>query len=222
LQTKVFGKVLGGYFVDIGANDGVTFSNTYFFENHGWQGVCVEPIPEVFEKLIRNRKCKCLSGVISDNNAEYAKLLHVTGSEMLSGIVDNLEQKYLERINQENAGGTEILEVKNYNFNQVIENTKIDYLSIDTEGSEFPILQSIDFTKFAIKVISVENNYQTNDIRIFLKTKGFKYLKTIGADEIYINQRYRHLVNVFDSLNLLIWRIIKQCKRILKSIIKKS
>jgi len=44
-----------GFFVDIGANDGVTFSNTYALERKGWRGLCVEPHPDVFEQLRRNR-----------------------------------------------------------------------------------------------------------------------------------------------------------------------
>lgn len=48
-----------GFYVDIGANDGVSISNTLLFENLGWQGFCVEASPKTYEALRKNRKCDC-------------------------------------------------------------------------------------------------------------------------------------------------------------------
>jgi hypothetical protein len=53
-----FNRKKDGFFVDIGANDGVTYNNTFVFEQLGWKGICVEqPHPAVFKKLVANRKC---------------------------------------------------------------------------------------------------------------------------------------------------------------------
>jgi len=99
LENNLFKKINNGFFVDIGANDGVTFSNTYFFEKKGWDGLCVEPIPSVFEKLNQNRKCKCICGVISEKIDEFSKFLHLTGEyEMLSGVIEKYDDKHLRRI----------------------------------------------------------------------------------------------------------------------------
>ena len=48
-----------GSFVEIGAFEGAKKNSTIILENKGWQGVCVEPTPESFQKLIQNRKCRC-------------------------------------------------------------------------------------------------------------------------------------------------------------------
>jgi hypothetical protein len=64
--------------------------------------------------------------------------------------------------------------------------TEIDYCSIDTEGSEFNIVQSIDYDKVNIKIFSIENNYGENDIENYLKTKGYILYKKIEWDDIYI------------------------------------
>ena len=54
----LFSKKMNGFFVDIGAHNGVNFSNSLFFETYrDWKGVCIEPIPEVFEQLQKNRNC---------------------------------------------------------------------------------------------------------------------------------------------------------------------
>ena len=59
----LFKKKSNGTFVDIGAHDGVTFSNSYFFEKErNWKGICVEPIPEIFSKLDETRNCIKING----------------------------------------------------------------------------------------------------------------------------------------------------------------
>src|SRR5687767_14863567 len=87
LETEVFKGKRGGVFVDIGANDGITLSNTYFFEKYrDWTGICIEPIPAVFEKLRANRKAICVNGCIAPSNGT-AEFLWVSGAaEMLSGL----------------------------------------------------------------------------------------------------------------------------------------
>lgn len=181
----------GGVFVDIGANDGVTYSNTLFFEkNLGWTGICIEPIPTVFEKLKANRKSKCIQGCISDKPG-VTQFLWLNGpSEMLSGIYENLDPRHLQRINREVnqlGGSIETLQVKCYKLNDLLLDNNIkfvDYMSIDTEGGELEILKSIDFSSIDIDVIDVENNYASPEFKIFLESKGYK-LMVGGQDEIY-------------------------------------
>ena len=69
--------------------------------------------------------------------------------------------------------------------------TKIDYISIDIEGGELNVLKSIDFEKYSIKVISVENNSpDKNNFKSFFSEKNFKYFDRIGHDEIFFNKKY--------------------------------
>lgn len=180
-----------GVFVDIGAHDGVTLSNTYFFEkNMDWTGVCVEPNPEVYESLKNNRKCLCVQGCIYDKK-DSAPFLKISGwAEMLSGIVENYDPKHVKRIQWEielNGGESEVIDVKCYNLTDLLlENDirHVDYLSIDTEGGELGILQSIDFSQIDIDVIEVENNYQTPFSEL-LEPLGYEKIGKKGPDEIY-------------------------------------
>lgn len=180
-----------GVFVDVGAHDGILLSNTYFFEKEmGWTGICVEPIPEVFQRLRTNRSCACIEGCIFDNR-DAVPFLKISGwAEMLSGIIANYDPRHVERIQWEiaqNWGGTEVIEVRCYNLTQLLldhEIQHVDYLSIDTEGGEFGILQSIDFDQIDIEIIEVENNYD-DPFEPFLESKGYKKLCRIGPDELY-------------------------------------
>jgi FkbM family methyltransferase len=191
VYENIFKNKEGGIFVDIGAHDGITLSNTYFFEKYmRWTGICVEPIPEVFERLKTNRKCVCIQGCICDKH-EIVPFLKISGyAEMLSGIIENYDPHHVERLQREisqNGGRSEVINVRCYNLSQLLVDKGIrhvDYLSIDTEGGEFGILQSIDFARIDIDVIEVENNYH-EPFQEYLKPLGYRKLCDLGPDEIY-------------------------------------
>ena len=68
---------------------------------------------------------------------------------------------------------------------------EIDYLSIDIEGGEMELLDSIDFKKYNIKVISVENNSPEKlNFKEFFDKKNFNYFDRVGQDEIFYNKNY--------------------------------
>lgn len=190
-------KIGPGIFVDIGAHDGLTYSNTYFFEKElGWTGICIEPLPEIFNKLTKNRTCICINGCISNTNG-LAQFLSIQGySEMLSGLIDNYHPKHLDRIENEltqHGGKKEVITTQCYRLKDLLEKyniTHIDYLSIDTEGSELDILKSIDFSLMDIDIISVENNYNDPNFNKYLSSHHYKLVKKIGGDEIYQKADY--------------------------------
>jgi FkbM family methyltransferase len=91
-----------GVFVDIGAYDGEIDSNSLFFENLGWDGICIEPNPEIFKKLKNIRKCKCLPYAISDKN-EITQFFQIKeGPSTLSGLVNEFTEKAIRRIHDYN------------------------------------------------------------------------------------------------------------------------
>jgi FkbM family methyltransferase len=184
--------------VDIGAHDGVSFSNSYFFEEEReWTGVCFEPNPTVFELLKKNRfisrDCHLVNAGIGATPG-IMPFCKCTGStEMLSGFIDLYDVRHLQRIDNEialNGGSRELIPVKVVRLNEHLSSigiSHIDYLSIDTEGGEQEILESIDFDKLSIDVISVENNYNSPRMKKFLESKGFRLHTVVSCDEIYIN-----------------------------------
>ncbi len=198
-QDKLLNKILkgkrNGVFVDIGAHDGETFSNSLFFEKElGWKGICVEPIPEVFEKLDAARNCIKINGCISDKS-DQEQFLRVRGevvdTEMLSGLLSDYDQRHLDRIDRElkeYGGDKEVISVQCYNINDLLrENgfTAVDFFTIDTEGNELKILKTIDFEAFDIDLLIVENNYESDENKKFMESKGYKRIKTVGHDEIF-------------------------------------
>lgn len=193
VNEKIFQGMENGFFVDIGAHDGISISNSYFFEQHkNWNGICVEPIPEVFELLRKNRKCICIEGAISSENG-YQDFLQIQGPvEMLSGLVDKFDFRDKERIDielQNRGGSCKVVKVKTYTLQSILDAhnvTHIDLLSVDSEGAELAILQSIDFKKVKIECIIAENNYQKKSVEEFLTMQGFRLVEKLPFDDIFL------------------------------------
>ena len=186
------------FFVDIGAHDGISGSNTYFFEKElKWQGICIEPILERYNQLVKNRDCFCLNCCIFDKVARVPFTENHGYTEMLSGITETYDIRHQQRIvreQQSEGGDSTVLYKSAYPLNSILdlhEVKEVDYLSIDTEGSEFNILNSLDYDKFFIKTISVENNYPDDFARIhsLLLSKNFTHVARLGGDEIYFNNK---------------------------------
>lgn len=215
LQDKFINEVLfpdlqKGFFIDIGAHDGISLSNTYFFEkNKLWNGICFEPNPVIYEALKKNRTCRIKNACVGDENKEIVFCKVDGPSNMLSGIYDHYSDLHLKRIQSEIAkfgGSYELIKVDMLRLSDLLEaGQEIHYLSIDTEGNELSILQSIDFGKNRIISITVENNYHNPAINSFLKSRGFILLTRIKMDEVYILKSYYGL-SIFLRTSLWIGR----------------
>lgn len=113
---------------------------------------------------------------------------------MLSGLVDNYHPNHKNRIKSKMAQGEiskspEIIQVQCLLFNSILEQHNIyhiDYLTIDTEGNEYEILKTIDFNKYKIDVIDVENNYRETKVKKLLLEKGYCLVESLLQDDIYM------------------------------------
>lgn len=198
LNEVIFKYEKGNVFVEIGAHDGVSFSNSYFFEkNLAWTGICIEPNPNVFNVLQANRNCICEQICISDSNAKKPFLLcNGYMLEMYSGLLDNYDPRHLDRIDTEMnifGGGKQVIWVDCCTLKSLFEKhmiTHIDFLSIDIEGGEKEALQSIDFAAVTINVIVVENNFNGTSLKEYLEAKGYILKAHIGKDDIYLRKGY--------------------------------
>lgn len=193
LDEVIFNKKSGGFFLDIGAHDGISYSNTFFFEKERqFKGICFEPNPFVFEKLQQNRHCKLMNVCIGDEG-DTLDFMKVSGyGEMLSGLVDSFDERHLQRIEEgiKNFGGTkEIIKVKSVNLANLpdLKGKVIDYCNIDTEGNEMIILKTIDFSKLNIRVFTIENNYRNPAQQQILFDNGYE-LFHIAGDEFFIKK----------------------------------
>jgi FkbM family methyltransferase len=186
---KFYNNKRNGFFVEIGASDGKELSNTYLLETeYGWSGICAEPIPSKFDTLIQNRpnsKC-CNDAVYSESGLEL--LFDIANNyDLLSGISDHIDKHKTDV----EANKTQIT-VKTISFGDLLDKYSapffIDYLSLDTEGSELEILKSIDLKKYTFGLIDVEHNFvepRRTNIRTLLETAGYIYVRENQFDDCY-------------------------------------
>lgn len=194
LVEEILPGQVHGTFVDIGANDGITFSNTFFLEKRGWSGIAVEPIPAVYEKLARNRQCTTIHGCVAKTTGKGV-FRAITGySEMLSGLLNEYDPRHKSRIERElglHGGEYRDIEVDCFSFADVVASqnlTEIDFLNIDVEGAEFNVLSGIDFSRTEIHVVCIENSYLDYRIPKLLIGNGFRFHSVLG-DEFYVKPK---------------------------------
>lgn len=195
LHKYVFKDKRIGFFVDIGAHDGISYSNTYFLEKElGWHGICIEPQKIQFLKLQKNRSAACLQCCIFDTDGE-TEFLQAEGEgivNMFSGIAGTYPQEQLAILDNEikHANGKiNKIRMKTRSLNSICREHKInhiDLLAIDTEGSEKKIIEAIDFEKISIDVIVVENNdVNDNSIKKYLNEHGYIHIKRLWIDDVF-------------------------------------
>jgi FkbM family methyltransferase len=215
VRRRFFRSQNDGFFIEVGADDGVDKSNTLYFEKLGWSGICVEPSPTRFQKLAKNRSCVCLNKAIHPIRGSL-EFMDIDGyGKGLSGIIENYDSRHLERIEKEISGNENTLSVNKIMVDCVplaevlgeMGVTHVNYISIDVEGSELDVLKSIDFNKVTFDVIVIEDNYSSKALREFLLEKGYLRHKRIKIDEIYVsksiaNKKESLLGKFFDSFKI--------------------
>src|ERR1700754_3325813 len=116
LDEVVFNRKKNGYFLDIGAHDGKTLSNTYVFEKErGFRGICFEPNPKVFAELKGNRQCTLINKGVGKKNGKVEFMAIEGYAEMLSGVIENFDPAHLSRIDDDlkvKGGQKKIIEIE--------------------------------------------------------------------------------------------------------------
>ena len=164
----------GGYFVEFGATNGVDINNTSLLEkNFDWTGIVAEPCKKWHNDLQVNRGCNIELDCVWSKTGDTLQFVEAEDAELST--VHQLSGKDIhgaERL----VGGTSY-PVKTISLNDLLRKynapAKMDYLSIDTEGSELEILSSLNFDEFEFSVITCEHNYTSDREKIFsLLTKN--------------------------------------------------
>jgi FkbM family methyltransferase len=165
-----------GFFVDIGATDGILFNNTFLLESEfGWRGICAEPNPDYFAKLAQNRTCTVSADCIA---GESGREVEFVLADEFGGITEYCKDMHDERRRAFKDLGKTLM-FKTTSLDDFLRKHNaprtIDYLSIDTEGSEYEILKNFPFDQWEVRLITVEHNFtpMRQSIRELLTAKGY-------------------------------------------------
>ena len=170
------GNKKNGYFVEFGATDGEALSNSYMLEKvNDWNGICLEPNPSYHTALKSNRACYIDHRCVYKNSGEKIDLMCTE-----NGIYSRIKTiNPLDGHEHSNRQKFSIVAVKTVTLNDALDHYKapdeIDYVSIDTEGSEYEILKAFDFSKRRVNLFTIEHNFTTlrADIHSLMKSKGY-------------------------------------------------
>jgi len=167
-----------GYFVEFGATDGVLLSNTYLLERrYGWMGICAEPHPEFFAQLRRNRRCHVSDACVAGESGRDVEFIL---ANEYGGIADFAGNDSHAAKRQAFRSLGKVIHMQTTSLDELLTSFRapreIDYLSLDTEGSEYEILSAFPFERWRIHCITVEHNFsETREpIRKLLETRGYR------------------------------------------------
>ncbi len=160
-----------GLFVEAGANDGFSYSNTYYLEKfRGWRGILVEGIPELFEKARRRRPQSQVFNyalVPFDRDGTEVEMIYGNLMSLVTGAMGSDEADYnhiCEARKHDPSSGSYRVKVRGRALSSILDEcgvSKIDFLSLDAEGFEAPILQGINFPRHRPEYICVEARFRT-------------------------------------------------------------
>lgn len=171
LIENFFKTKANGYFIEIGAANGVQDSSAYILEKHfNWNGIAVEANPDFFSELEKNRRCKCVNVALSNTTGKdkfiKSKNKHYSGLE-----------KYITSWHSDKVynDGFTAIDVETLTIEDLLKANEcpvdIDFISIDVEGAELEILEKFPFDKYNVSLFIVEKNvHRIND---FLKSNGY-------------------------------------------------
>lgn len=184
-----------GYFVEFGATNGVDLSNSYLLEkDFGWKGILAEPAKIWHAELLKNRTA----------NIDFDCVWKESGRVMQFAVAENAEFSTLGDFAGSDAHkkarkSAAWQSVKTISLNDLLERHSapavIDYLSIDTEGSEFEILSAFDFSRHTFSVISCEHNYSDQRQPIYDLLVRNNYIRVFDGlsrwDDWYVHASIR-------------------------------
>lgn len=207
-----------GFYVEVGAFDGVRLSNTYHFESIGWRGVLVEPDPDNAESCRRHRPASrtCACAAVGPEDGAEIVFHRVAGGEVYS--TTQLSGAHRERLERLGLARRE-LRVPARTLDAILAEAPpaaIDFVSIDVEGGELRVLRGFDLCRWRPAVVLVETNARVRDpaVREYFVARGYGYLHSIDVNDFYVPLAGGPLrVRLVDAARYLGHRIARRLRR---------
>lgn len=185
------GEKRAGYFVEFGACDGLHFSNSCLLErDYGWKGIVAEPNPHWHAALAENRRCSVTHECVSATSGDVVSFdcMDRPALSTLSGT--NTQDMHRRKVRKR-------IDVSTISLNDLLDShdapAVVDYISIDTEGSELMILEAFDFSRRQVDFFTVEHNYneaRRDAVLTLMEANGFRrwYPEITRFDDWFVNR----------------------------------
>ena len=226
LESFFKGKA-DGFFVEVGAYDGVVLSNTYFFENIGWTGVLVEPDGAKAARCRANRpksqvfECAAVTSPTLDEITFYA----VDGGEVYSTV--NMTEHHRLRLTKYGLSFSET-RVRAMTLDRILKAAgvdKIDFITIDVEEGEMDVLGGFDLMRWRPEAVMVETSARVREaeVRRYFVERGYVFHHSIAINDIYVPlRRHETLTAAIDAASYALHRTSKSVRRRLSYLARRA
>ena len=184
--TKLLNGQRGGFFVEIGGYDGQYLSNTILLEKqYNWTGLLIEANTDLFPLMKKtDRNCYMINCCIGKEGSNMTFLI----ADVLSSSYKTLTDRHRKRISMMNPKGSKEMSVLCHSLQNImnqIGQTRIDYFSLDVEGAELFILNSIDWESLYIDVFTIETDQHRDEIIAFMEDHGYERIAKLQGDDVF-------------------------------------
>ena len=194
-----FNGLCNGTYIEMGALDGLRYSNTYMFNQvFHWRGVLIELSPPNYNKLVKNRpnEIATVHAAVCANKGTVH--WYKSGATTTSGIWEFTAESYRKQW-WKNATFNDTIPIECSPLRDILEkhaptHSFFDVFTLDVEGAELEVLQSLDFEKVGFGMIVVENDghdaRKDKAVRTLLEANGYRYLQRLGNNDIMVNKEF--------------------------------
>jgi FkbM family methyltransferase len=189
IKSEIISLNKKGFYVDIGANHPKVLSNTYLFYKAGWNGINIDPIPNMLKKFKNRKRDINLNIGISNNPLNIDYFLYKTKQ------LNTLDKKVVEELKKKNIFPEKSIKIKTQKLYDVLKkyapNKEIDFINIDVEGLELDVLKSNNWDEFKPKIIIIEihninlSNLEDNEVHVYLEKLGYKLFARTPYNSLY-------------------------------------
>lgn len=178
-----------GTCIEVGAAHGTVSSNTLYFEKRGWKCLCIEPNPSMYSQLVRNRKITA-NYAVSDYNQDDVDFNIVVLPNGDESAISGLELDY-RLLNSHTVIDQRVIKVNVRTLDSIIDEFNfvddyLDFVSIDTEGTEQDVLEGFNINKYKPKLFVIENNFSDVYIQDYLRNYGYRIDLVHSINQFYI------------------------------------
>ena len=176
------------FFVEFGATDGIKINNTALMEKqYGWKGILAEPNPVWHEALVKNRSASVDTRCVHNATGQVVEFFNADSPEY-GGIVE----KGLQNSGRKLGIRGNVIKVRTVSLNDLLEShsapANIDFMSVDTEGSEYEILRAFDFRKWNVEMFTIELGPVEKDLaidRLMMENGYMRRFENFSGDDAW-------------------------------------
>lgn len=188
----LFSDQADGFYIEVGAYDGLEFSVTYAFESIGWKGLLVEALPDRHARCVVNRpNSRVVHAALSRDGSTGTASFESVEGEGIAGMFSflNSDREHIERVRAAKLQRRTVT-VPLTSMNALLADHRgpIDFAVIDVEGGEIQLLQGFDLARYRPRVLVIEDNWAEKNSTLSAYMSGFPYRQTgwVGVNRLYI------------------------------------